>query len=1323
MPDQQQDESSTRPSAEKERIRQGELLADMLELREPDLALIRSHRVELSADMDGLRRRFAGFFESHEDLAGFLRSPEKQLRLINKLCEHFLEMLHADTGPDRIRRVLAIADNHFRLRIPQAWVGAGYAVITEHLESRLVRMRLYPMERQRLRSALMRLIWWDRDLQCIPYDSRRRLRDFLDVKTDIAEVIAHGMQGTELLEHLCQIAVEHGRLALAWIGSVRHVPDEPAQLLASAGQAAAYAENLRLEDEWASAHGAGPLGRCVRSGKPVIVQQIVRDESLRPWHRETRRFGLNALASFPIWKGSGIFAVLMVYSSERGYFTPEVTQLLEEITREVSYALTEQQHRKELDELRDFYAALSQVNQLVAQQPEQEALLRHTVHIIAAKTHVNLVYLVDVGDGHSPRSLSNAAGPADDYVAAIDEALVSYVDPDLYKEALLEEKPLVFNRLEQKVKSHDGRQTLHEHGVHSVASVPVEHPDGGVAYMLVLAGPEQDYFTPELMRLLTELTGDVAFGLGDIQRRQRLQRVQGYYTALGEIGQLIAGSPEGTELLEQVCELVVRHSASTLAYVAIVDPDTETARLAAAAGPAARFIETLSLSTRAEDPGGRALFGRVYRRNDILVVDDSLGDERFRHMVEDLARWRIHSAAGFPLRVNGKIRGVLAVGSPARNHYSDELLGLLERIAQAVGSGLARADERERTLRYQALYTALSNVNELIARDPDPQLLYEETCRVISQVDGKLSAYIAAVDEHVDEIHIVACAGTQITDALAREFISTPLSKNAENPAGQGIVGTVYRARRTVVLGDLSEKENTGHTGLIRSKLNVESLLGIPIFQGNDCVAIFLLASTMADYFGGDLVKLSERLCSNIEFALQAHYQREALHTQAFTDFLTGLPNRKLYEDRLHMEMSRLQREGGEIVVALIDLDDFKEVNDRLGHTAGDGVIREISRRIYNALRDGDTLARFGGDELVAILPMKDVASHVSEVLDRVLAAIEPRIQVGTERLAIRASIGAAIYPRDADTAEDLLRRADLAMYRVKRQGGADWALFEQSLEEQLLRRHKVRRPLADALAREEFELHYQPFVELGSGRISGFEALLRWHTPDLGLVSPAEFIPLAEESGLIVPIGDWVLQNACRHLVDLHAAGYEDLRVAVNLSPRQFRQAGLGTRVFEILRETGLDGRFLELEITEGAVMERFDEALEIMEALHEQGVRVSLDDFGTGYSSLSYLQHFHIDHLKVDKSFTRGIPDDEGSTVIARTILGMARSLGIGVIAEGIENQIQLDTLRSWECAEGQGFLFSMPLPAGDLKWLLERRTTLPFRSQDGAIGFVPG
>lgn len=364
------------PDNQDRRAQQGALLAGVLDLDETDLALIRSHRKALSADMEGLRERLSRFFAAEEAFAAFLESAEQRTRLVELICTYFLEMLDAKVGPERVKRVLAIGENHLRRGIPQVWVGAGYAVICEHLESRIAHLDLPEAERGRLRSALMRLLWWDRDVQLVPYDSRQRLYDFLEAKSEIAGLIASDLEERDLFEAICGIAVKHGGLALAWIGSARTAPGEPIPVLARTGQASAYADTIRVEVKKRSRRSAGPFGRCVEGNAPVIVGDIEQDRGMTPWHEQARQFGLGSVAAFPLREGAEIHAVLMVYSSERNYFTPDVAKLLEEIAREVSHALTERRHRKDIEELRDFYDALSHVNQLIAKQPERDELLQ-----------------------------------------------------------------------------------------------------------------------------------------------------------------------------------------------------------------------------------------------------------------------------------------------------------------------------------------------------------------------------------------------------------------------------------------------------------------------------------------------------------------------------------------------------------------------------------------------------------------------------------------------------------------------------------------------------------------------------------------------------------------------------------------------------------------------------------------------------------------------------------------------------------------------------------------------------------------------------------
>lgn len=420
-------------------------------------------------------------------------------------------------------------------------------------------------------------------------------------------------------------------------------------------------------------------------------------------------------------------------------------------------------------------------------------------------------------------------------------------------------------------------------------------------------------------------------------------------------------------------------------------------------------------------------------------------------------------------------------------------------------------------------------------------------------------------------------------------------------------------------------------------------------------------------------------------------------------DPVTGLANLTLVAERAEAAMVRARRHGRVMGVLQLGLDGFRAVNDSLGLTAGDELLRQVGERLCAAVRETDTVARQGADEFVVVLDDLNYLQDAAVVAGKLLDALNTPLVVGGQSVLTTASIGISGYPDDADDFQRLLRNADNAMQRAKKLGRNNYQFYAPDMAEEAGRTLQIRTSLHQALARDELRVRYQPFVDLASGRVTGFEALLRWQSTELGWVAPGEFIPIAEETGLILPIGEWVLRQSCSRLSELRAAGHEQLRVAVNLSARQFRQSDLADRVGLILEETGVSGDALELEITETVAMERNTMTHDALQALGSLGVYLALDDFGTGHSSLSYLKEFPISLLKIDKSFVDGLPGDEDDRAIAETIIGMARSLNLRVTAEGVETTDQLEALRSLGCDEAQGFLFSQALDAEDLKPLL--------------------
>lgn len=420
-------------------------------------------------------------------------------------------------------------------------------------------------------------------------------------------------------------------------------------------------------------------------------------------------------------------------------------------------------------------------------------------------------------------------------------------------------------------------------------------------------------------------------------------------------------------------------------------------------------------------------------------------------------------------------------------------------------------------------------------------------------------------------------------------------------------------------------------------------------------------------------------------------------------DDLTGLASRAAFNAKLQQAIARVQKSGGACAVLLMGLDRFKTVNATLGHERGDLLLMAVAERISAALPAATCVARFSGDSFLILLEAVDI-QRARLAGAALLAAMREEFNLGTDRLEMGASLGVVMYPDDGDSASELLRHADVSLQRAKTEGRHRMVVFSQALGEEIERRVLIESCMKQALERHEFALHYQPKVNLSSGRIVAWEALLRWQSPQLGFMSPVEFIPVAEESGLIHPIGEWVLTEACRRVAAWQAMGLDSGSVAVNLSTRQFRQKNLPEKIAAIMREAGIPANRLTLEITESAIMDDPVSASTMLARLAQLGVYTAVDDFGTGYSSLSYLKTFPVDCLKIDRSFICDIPASADDGAIVRAIVGMSHSLGLRVVAEGVETEDQLEYLRAEGCDEIQGYLFSRPLPPDDCVVLMQ-------------------
>jgi diguanylate cyclase (GGDEF)-like protein/PAS domain S-box-containing protein len=619
-----------------------------------------------------------------------------------------------------------------------------------------------------------------------------------------------------------------------------------------------------------------------------------------------------------------------------------------------------------------------------------------------------------------------------------------------------------------------------------------------------------------------------------------------------------------------------------------------------------------------------------------------------------------------------------------------------------------RKQAEQKIFRLSNLYAALSQTNQAIMRLPDAPGLFDEVTRIAVEYGGFAMATVLMIEPDSPWIRPMAVAGK------SQRYIETArISMDPELPEGRGLTGIALRSGEHIVCNDftLEPRVILWRDALLASGMRAGA--NFPLRRQGVVVGVLLLCAAEVNYFDADLVELLLEMAANLSFALDAidkdAQRRQAEERLAFLaqyDLLTGLPNRNLFRDRLSQALARAKRSGTLVALMFFDLDRFKQINDTLGHGIGDNVLQAVAARLRDHLREVDTISRLGGDEFTLIVEGVDDAAQFIPVAEKIRDSLSSPISVDGHEIFVSTSIGITVYPRDAEEADELVKNADMAMYRAKHEGRNTYLFYTQEMAARTYGQLHLERGLRRALERREFVLHYQPTVEVASGRLVGVEALIRWNGQQ-GMVPPGAFIPLAEETGIIVDIGAWVLREACAQAMAWRSAGLPPMQIAVNVAPRQFVQHDLLQTIRTILEETGLPAQFLEIEITENAIMQQGEGVIDTLKRLNQLGVRIAIDDFGTGYSSLAYLKRFPVQDIKVDQSFVRDIGSDPDDAAIVRAVIAMARSLGLRVIAEGVETEAQLAFLRELSCDVFQGYLLSPPLPAGELEAFLRARS----------------
>ena len=780
--------------------------------------------------------------------------------------------------------------------------------------------------------------------------------------------------------------------------------------------------------------------------------------------------------------------------------------------------------------------------------------------------------------------------------------------------------------------------------------------------------------------------------------------VERMFAALSATNEAILRATSEDELHQKVCDAAVFGGKLLGAGLLLAEPGDQL-KFVAGAGTGVEALRSAICSTDGDSDEGQGLAASAFRACRPFVTDDYINDESLRRWRGAAMRIGIRSAAAVPIKRQGSCIGAMLFYLDQPNALSDEIIRLLERMAENVGFALDHFERERARERMARMFAALSAANEAIIRAKTREELCDLVCAAAVLGDSSISNHISLVEPGGEFLRVVAAGGA----AHATEIgVRTPICDSQEENRSLGEIA--FKSGQFSVSNDyLADPRLTRFRERLRV-LGVRSATAIPLIKDGKPFGLLFVQSSHTGAFTAELNSLLQRLADNVSFALlnfdQADEKARAdqqIKYLATHDSLTQLPNRAMYSQLLHFAIEAARRYDRQFAVLFIDLDRFKIINDSLGHEAGDALLVEVARRLRHGVRASDVVARLGGDEFVVILNEASDIDGIERAAGGLLDVLGQPLQLNGHECHTTASIGIAVYPTDGADEQTLTKNADIAMYHAKEDGKNRFRFCSSEAKTRSIETLTLETALRHALERNQFALHYQPKVDMASGAITGVEALLRWTHPDFGGVAPAHFIPLAEETGLIVPIGRWVLNEACAQNMAWQRHGLRPISMAVNLSPRQFADELLLRDVDEALAASGMPAVLLQLEVTESMVMRNVPRAVKMLDAIRSRGIRLAIDDFGTGYSSMSLMKHFPIDTIKIDRSFVRDLETNAEDQAIAQAIISMGRALGMTVVAEGVETIEQRAFLRDHACDEIQGYLFSKPVPPQQLADLL--------------------
>jgi diguanylate cyclase (GGDEF)-like protein len=1055
---------------------------------------------------------------------------------------------------------------------------------------------------------------------------------------ECSRVLVRASDEQRLLADICRVVVDTVGYRLAWVGLVRHDEAKTIEPVASAGDKDDYLRTIRLS--WGeNPFGRGPAGAAVRTGKPQAVRDVLTNPNFAAWREQALARGFQVLASLPLVFEGETLGVFGIFADESNALDADELELLSELAHDIAWGM-------------------ANVRRGVVQQ-RAELLLRleHTVTRALADAE-NLSAAVK----SVIRAVCETEGWACGRFLRVDEkAGLLRLDevwgvPD----------PAIARFLESS------RNVSYARGVGLAGTVwetgrtlwiPDVDKDGRALQRSLISeiGLRGTIFFPVVSD--GDTLGVLAFNSREIREPDdRLTRAV-----------RVIGSQLGQFLRRKRAEDILRESEARFRSLTELSSDIYWEQ-----DEQFRFTVLTGTALGSRDVRDFPLFGRRRWEIDYFNIRGNEWDE---HIATLEAHRAFHDLELCRLNDAGKKIWLSITGEPVFDASG------VFRGYRGVGRDITARKEAEEKVRIQALQQRqIAEFGRQALADTNLGAVLERAVKLAASMLEVEYANVLQLDAEGTELTCQAVAGWPAEWVGQREVPVTP----------GGHMEHILSLREPLVVEDYHVETRFPPSRLL--EFGVRSSIQVPIFGSTGTFGVLTVHSVAPRRFAENEVGFLQSVASVLAVAIERKSAEERLAYLAQFDSLTGLPNRHLFHDRLMHTMTQATRSRRPMALLFIDLDRFKLVNDTQGHRAGDMLLKQAAERLIGCVRASDTVGRFGGDEFGAIVSDLVKPGDASVVAEKVIDALARPFELDGHETFISASVGITLFPGDGADASALIMNADAAMYRAKEQGRNNYQYFTREMNERAVERVRMEAAMRRAIERREFLLHYQPKVDLRTGAVCGLEALLRWRHPEHGLVSPSEFIPVLEDTGLIVRVGEWVMQAVCEQIAAWRSAGVEPPPVAINLSARQFQQKDLEPTVRRILRSTGTPPALIELELTESMLMKDPEAAAQTLQGLRDAGVKLSVDDFGTGYSSLAYLKRFPIDALKIDRAFIRDVTVDPDDAAITLAIISLAHSMKLKVVAEGVETKDQLDFLAAQDCDQMQGFYFARPLPVDE-------------------------